>query len=71
MGHTWRVEGNIARTVLEWNPQRERKRGRPNNTWRRTLDTELKMGRLTWGEGKRKAQDRDGWRSVVEVQYAP
>ena len=31
-----------------------------SNTWQRTLDTELEMGRLTWGEAKRRAQNRDG-----------
>jgi hypothetical protein len=71
VGHTWRrEEGNIARTALEWNPQGQRRRGRPCNTWRRTLDAELKRGKLTWAEAKRKAQDRSEWRDIVEALCA-
>ena len=34
VGHTWRrAEGNIARTTQEWNPQRQRRRDWPNNTF--------------------------------------
>ena len=66
MGHSWRrAEGNIAQTALEWNPQGQCTRGRPSNTCRQTLDTKLKMGRLTWGDAMRRAQDRDRWLRIV------
>jgi len=71
VGHTWRrEEDNIARTALEWNPQGQRRRGRPSNTWRRTLETELKKERLTWASAKRKARDRSQWQNIVEALCA-
>jgi hypothetical protein len=38
IGHTLR-EGNeaIEREALDWNPQRKWKRGRPKQTWRRSV----------------------------------
>ncbi len=38
IGHTLRKSQNeICHSVLEWNPQGRRSRGRPKATWRRTL----------------------------------
>ena len=72
IGHSWRRnEQNIAINALEWNPQGRRKHGRPKNTWRRTLDAELKKGRLTWGEARRRALDRDIGGGVWWKPYAP
>ena len=66
IGHTLRrSQTNIARCALDWNPQGTRKRGRPVLTWRRTLHAELQKTRMSWGEAKRVAQDRDRWRAVV------
>ena len=59
--------GNITRQALEWNPQGKRKRGRPKQTWRRSLQSELKASGLTWEETKRNARDRRKWRDVVEA----
>ena len=68
VGHTLRrASGNIAKQALDWNPQGKRKRGRPVTTWRRTLDKELKTAKLSWGEAKKKAQDRTKWRSAVKA----
>jgi hypothetical protein len=68
IGHTLRREqSSISRQALEWNPQGKRKRGRPAMTWRRTLDAELKTTKMSWGEAKRAAQDRQRWRLVVEA----
>jgi len=36
-------------------------------TWRRSLDTELRTYRISWGEAKQKAQDRTGWKTVVKA----
>ena len=42
VGHTLRKEpSHITRQALEWNPQGKRKRGRPKQTWRRSLHSEL------------------------------
>ena len=41
IGHTLRKEdGAIPKCALLWNPQGNRKRGRPRNSWRRTLNKE-------------------------------
>jgi len=38
LGHTLRKSSDdIARQALEWNPQGKRGRGRPKNTWQRTV----------------------------------
>jgi hypothetical protein len=40
--HTLRKEvGAIEKTVLDWNPQGYRRRGRPKKTWRRTIEDEI------------------------------
>ena len=46
---------------------RKHRRGRPTTTWRRTLGTELRTYRISWGEAKHKAQDRRGWKTVVKA----
>jgi len=68
VGHTLRRDQtNITRQALDWNPQGKRRRGRPTTTWRRTLDAELRSQGISWGEAKRKAQDRTGWKAVVRA----
>lgn len=57
---------NITRQALRWNPQGKRKRGRPKNTWRRELDTDMKRMGTTWKEMERVAQDRGGWRALID-----
>jgi hypothetical protein len=38
IGHTLRKEdGEIPKATLQWNPQESRKRGRPKNSWRRSV----------------------------------
>ena len=71
IGHTLRREAdNISRTALHWTPEGRRKRGRPKNTWRRTVESELKDWNETWGTIRRKAQDRRGWKSFVAALIA-
>jgi len=40
---------NIARKALQWNPQGQRKRDRPKNTWRGGVEQEMKEAGVTWG----------------------
>jgi hypothetical protein len=43
LGHTLRKPSNdIARQALDWNPQGKQGRGRPSNTWQRTVLEEAK-----------------------------
>ena len=50
IGHFMRREqDNITRTALHWTPEGKRKRGRARNTWRRTVEAELKTMHITPG----------------------
>jgi hypothetical protein len=66
--HTIRKDENaVERIVLDWNPQGTRKRGRPRNTWRRSVMEEAQRGGRTWREVKRLAVDRGCWKSFMEA----
>ena len=48
IGHTLRKEdGEIPKAALLWNPQGNRKRGRPRNSWRRSI---IKEAGRSWNE---------------------
>jgi hypothetical protein len=48
IGHTLRKEdGEIPKAALFWNPQGNRKRGRPRNSWRRSV---IKEAGRSWKE---------------------
>jgi len=58
IGHTLRKEdGEIPKAALLWNPQGNRKRGRPRNSWKRSVTKEV--GR-SWNELRILATDRSG-----------
>ena len=66
IGHTMRKAGSsITKKALRWTPQGCRDRGRPKNTWKRTVEKELGNMKLSWSEAESKAQDRAGWQSIV------
>jgi len=45
IGHVLRTSpGNISRTALIWASDSKRRRGRPRETWRRTMEKERKAG---------------------------
>lgn len=69
IGHTLRRDGdNIARQALEWNPQGSRRRGRPRNTWRRSVIAEgMEKGGKTWPEIKTMARNRVRWRKFIDA----
>ena len=49
LGHVLKMDHNShPRTALTWVPEGKRKRGRPRETWRRTVEKELK--KRTWAE---------------------
>ena len=58
---------SISRMALEWNPQGSRGRGRPKQTWRRSMLNELANANITWDGAKRTAQNRIRWKSLVEA----
>ncbi|KAK3697595.1 hypothetical protein RRG08_033325 [Elysia crispata] len=66
IGHTLRKPtSSITRHALQWNPQGKRVRGRPQTTWRRQLEEDMKREDISWREAARNAQNRDKWKSVV------
>jgi hypothetical protein len=67
IGHVLRMDNNRnARTALDWAPDGKRKRGRPKETWGRTVEKDRKqLGFNTWAEATRQAQDRSKWRGLV------
>ncbi|RUS81369.1 hypothetical protein EGW08_010867 [Elysia chlorotica] len=68
IGHTLRKPAsNITRQALDWNPQGKRKVGRPKQSWRRSVEEEVKASGTTWAELKRTCQNRVRWRSFVEA----
>jgi len=63
IGHTLRKgEDTIEREVMEWNPQGQRKRGRPKQTWRRSVHNEALREGKSWNEVKQLARNRIRWR---------
>jgi hypothetical protein len=68
LGHTLRKPSEvIAGQALEWNSQGKRSRGRPRNTWRRTVLEEAKGVNKTWAEIKPDAKNRVRWVILVEA----
>jgi hypothetical protein len=56
-------DGEIPKTVLQWNSQGSRKRGIPKNIWRRSVIIE--SGR-SWNELRFLAADRQKWKEFGE-----
>lgn len=68
IGHTLRKpHDSICRQALEWNPQGNRRRGRPKQTWRRRVDNELVEAGITWNEAKTTASNRTRWKALSEA----
>ena len=64
LGHTLRKDkDDITKYSLKWNPQGQRKRGRPKNTWRRQTNKEIVE--LDLADVEATAQDRRKWRKIV------
>jgi hypothetical protein len=53
----------IPKSALLWNPQGNRKRGRPRNSWRRSVNKEV--GR-SWNEPRFLAADRRKWKGLID-----
>ena len=48
----------LPRVALRWTPDGRWKRGRPIETWRRTVEKEMKENSWTWGHLERRAPKR-------------
>jgi hypothetical protein len=71
VGHTLRRErDNITRTALRWTPEGRRRRGRPKNTWRRTLEAEAQTQKKTWSDLETIAKNRRAWSDLTAALCA-
>ncbi|VDP37244.1 unnamed protein product [Schistosoma margrebowiei] len=71
IGHTLRKSSNrITRQALTWNPVGGRKRGRPKNTLRRIIESDMKRMNRNWKELERIAWNRIGWGVLVSGLYS-
>ena len=71
LGHVLRMSTlSIPRTALRWTPQGRRDRGRPKETWRRTIDKDLKAKGLTINTATKIAEDRAKWKSLAIASRA-
>ena len=73
IGHVLRMENNEnPRIALTWTPEGRRNRGRPRETWRRTVEKERnKMGFTTWERAHETAINRDKWKRQVVGPILP
>ena len=60
--------GALLKTALRWTADGKRRRGRPNEIWRRAVEKEMKECGLTWNT--KWAADRQQWRSLVDALCA-
>ena len=68
IGHVLRMPpAALPRVALRWTPDGHRKRGRPKETWRRTVEKERKENSWTWGHLEGQAPDRSQWRTLAEA----
>ena len=52
--------------ALTWAPEGKRSRGRPRETWRRTVNKEREhLGFKTWSQAEVAARDRVAWRRKI------
>jgi hypothetical protein len=55
--------GKYQRPPYPWNPQGSRKKGRPKNSWRRSV---IKEAGRSWNELRFLAADRQKWKELVD-----
>ena len=68
IGHVLRMpQASLPKIALRWTPDGRRKRGRPKETWRRTVEREMKEQGWTWNFLERRAVDRPQWRALVSA----
>ncbi|KAK4296122.1 hypothetical protein Pmani_031359 [Petrolisthes manimaculis] len=69
LGHVYRKEGEIVRRTPGWQMRGKRGRGRPSETWVRTMTREA--GVECWSDLEELAQDNWWWREFIEALCIP
>ena len=65
-GHVLRMpENRLPKQSIQWNAEGSRRRGRPKDTWRRTIQREMRLNNLREEDVASLAEDRSAWRSLV------
>ena len=68
LGHVLRMDDSrLAKQVLGWKPDGRRRVGRPKETWRRTLERDIRLHGTNWNELEDLAQDRKQWRTITDL----
>ena len=62
------------RQALRWSPTLHKNvdkvhKGRPENTWKKSLEKEMRTAGINWTGMDRRAQERAGWRAVFVGGY--
>jgi hypothetical protein len=57
----------MEKTVLDWNPQGYRRRGRSKRTWQRTIENKMRNRGRSWNEVKGIAGDRNAWKLLLDA----
>ena len=55
---------------MRWTPAGNRRRGRPKETWRMSVEREMKALGWSWGQVEKLAADRTRWRNSVSALCA-
>ena len=61
--HIKKEDGEVPKAALLWNPQGNRKRERPKNSWRRSV---IKEAGRSWNELRFLAADRQKWKGLID-----
>ena len=70
-GHALRMgEERLPKQVLSWIPEGSRRRGRPNDTWRRTIQRDMRTKGLVAEDVERLAACRGEWRRLIADLWA-
>ena len=68
IGHICRMPlTSIPRVAMRWTPGGKRARERPKETWRRSVEREMKALGWSWCQVTKLATDRQHWRSLVSA----
>ena len=67
IGNALRMDNCLPRVALTWAPEGKRKRGRPKERWRRTVEKEriMAMGLNSWVEAGLALANRVSWRGMI------